>query len=190
MKLKVTNKKQLKAFYRHLFFYKTFLFHFTKFELETDKYKISELIQVLNIKNRKERIAYIYDNACKQLDEQNVGKNICSFKNNQCTIQRKKNFGYHGCCRKCYHHTETGCPTKNLACKLFYCATVKEKYQVLKYEDIKVLKALSIRQKLIVEADYFNTREEVISDLYYGSLFLAAGRILYRLIRNEWRKRS
>ncbi len=115
------------------------------------------------------RIAYIYDSACNYIDNYWKGKNICGFKNGQCFVQQKKDNGkYDGCCRCCKYNNH-GCTTSNLACKLFNCSEVKDRYKVYKYEDIKILKLLNLRQRELVRSDYFSTREEVLKDLYSRS---------------------
>ena len=188
--LKIDNEKQLKKFYRYLFIYRSFLFRFIKFKLEEDKYEVSEIIKALNVKGRKKRITYIYDKACEEIDEFFEGKNVCDFKDGKCLSQQKNNSDkFNGCCRLCEHRTGGLCPSRNLACKLFYCSYVTDKYEILNYEDIKVLKCLTPLQRFVVESDYFSLEKDVINDLYFG-VFLATFRVCYRhgkhVIRNRF----
>ena len=81
--------------------------------------------------------------------------------------------------------TSTGCPSKNLTCKLFFCDEVKNKYEVITFKDLKLLKLLTRRQRLILKFDLFSTREEVLTDLYIGFVTIAAFRELYMLIKTS-----
>lgn len=161
------------------------------FKIENDNYSLTPIINALNIKNKKDRLAYVYDTACKEIDNRYKGINICGFKNKKCFVQIKKpECGCYGCCRKCKYVTNTGCSTMNLACKLFFCSEVKDRYDIINYDDIKILKMLTKRQQFIVKSDYFSLRESVIKDLSYNSLLVAMSRMLYRLIRRKDDKRK
>lgn len=137
----------------------------------------------MNIKNRKQRITYIYDTACQQIDDHYQNKNICGFKNNKCYVQQKlKNGTINGCCRMCMYQSLKGCTTKNLTCKIFTCSEVEKRCQVIKFNDLKILNLLSYRNKMILKSDYFSKRKDVINDLYYGSFLLWTIRIVVRMI--------
>ncbi len=122
----INNENELHAFYRKLFFYKTYFFFFTKFYLPEDKedtYNLAVLLTGLNIKNRRKRINYIIDVACRELDAYYNPKNLCQFKKAKCLLQRQKKEPYcNGCCHRCRYQSKEGCLTKNVACKLFYCS--------------------------------------------------------------------
>ena len=96
----------------------------------------------------------------------NATKKSCKYKN--------------GCCRRCLYQSNKGCTTSNLTCKFFYCEKVKQKHKILTMDDIKILRCFSCRQREIVRHDYFSSREEVISDLYVGSLIIFTIRIIFR----------
>ena len=146
---------------------------------------LEECINGLNIKNRYKRITYVYDTACSIIDSNTKGLNVCGFKNNKCYIQQKQNNGKcNGCCRLCKYQNSNGCPTKNLACKLFNCSEVKKRYKTIEYKDLAILKLLSLKNRLIVKSDYFSTREEVLKDLYAYTLTYSILRIFFRSIRN------
>lgn len=114
----------------------------------------------------KKRITYIYDNSCKLVDDNTKNINICGFKNGKCYVQQRlKSVKCNGCCRMCIYQTKRGCPTKNLVCKLFNCSEVASRYDVIKYEDLKLLKLLSLKNRIIIESDYFSKREDVLKDL-------------------------
>ena len=183
--IKINNQTALDKFYRKLFFYKSFIFKKTKFTVETNYEEVKPIINVLNIKKRKERIIYIYDEACKQIDNHYKNKNICGFKNNKCYVQQKlQNGTINGCCRICMYQSAKGCTTKNLTCKLFICSEVEKRCKVIKFYDLKILNLVSFRNRMILKSDYFSKREDVIKDLYYGSFFLWTIRIVIRMIIN------
>lgn len=133
---------------------------------------------------KKEQITYIYDEACKILDDYYTGKNICGFKCNQCYSQYNTDKTC-GCCRKCYYKSNKGCTTKNLTCKLFFCSEVTKREKVLTFDDLDILKNLSFRQQIILKHDYFSSREEVIKDLEIGSLTIFVLRFIYRYVKRS-----
>ena len=53
--------------------------------------EVAFIKEAREIKNRKERIAFIYDKACEILDSQFKGINVCGFLNNKCYSQQKSN---------------------------------------------------------------------------------------------------
>lgn len=181
--VKVKNKTALDKFYQKLFFYKRIWFKKTNFILDSNFEELKPIVEALNIKNRKQRITYIYDTACQQIDDHYQNKNICGFKNNKCYVQQKlKNGTINGCCRCCMYQSPKGCTTKNLTCKIFTCSEVEKRCQVIKFNDLKILNLLSYRNKMILKSDYFSKREDVINDLYYGSFLLWTIRIVIRMI--------
>ena len=80
------------------------------------------------------------------------------------------------------YQSEKGCKTKNLTCKLFTCSEVEKRCQVIKFNDLKILNLLSFRNRMILKSDYFSKREDVINDLYYGSILIWTIRIVFRMI--------
>ncbi len=181
MKLIINNEKDMKKFYKLLPLYKSFLFNKIYFELAVDNNSLEKIFKALNIKNKKARLEYIYDQACVILDKQFQGINVCGFINNKCLTQHNCH-KTNGCCRKCVYQSSRGCTTKNLTCKLFYCGEVTKKYNPLKFEDLNILKLLNIRQKIILKHDYFSSREEVLKDLEIGSLIIFTIRLSYRYL--------
>ncbi len=165
--------------------YRTFIFRWVKFECLSNDKQDQMIVKALNIKNRKERITYIYDSACLLVDNYYNNENICGFKHNQCYVQRRKKLNLiNGCCRCCRYSTSRGCSTKNLTCKLFVCSEVCKRRKVITYEDLKILKVLSFRQQILIKSDYFSLREDVLKDLYSYSIIYAGLRILFRLLKN------
>mgnify|MGYP005788324719 CR=1 FL=1 len=168
--------------------YKSILYCNTLFVLKNNinDNMIDYIINALNIKNRKKRITYIYDSSCKLIDDNTKNTNICGFKDNKCYVQRNLNNGKcNGCCRRCLYQTNKGCSTKNLSCKLFNCSEVTSRYDVINYDDLKLLKLLSLKNRFIIKSDYFSTREDVLKDLYSYSFTYATLRIVCRLVKNH-----
>ncbi len=183
----INNDKDYNKLLKKLYIYKSILYYNTLFVVKNninDK-MLNYIIDALNIKKRKKRINFIYDQSCHLIDEKNKGINICGFKNERCYVQRKYNKGKcNGCCRMCIYQTKNGCSTKNLTCKLFNCSEVRKRYEVIDYNDLKLLKVLSLKNQLVIKSDYFSKREDVLKDLYSYTLTYSTLRIVYRLIKN------
>ncbi len=183
----INNNNDYIKFLKKINIYKSILYCNTLFVVNNsiNDNMMDYIINALNIKNRKKRITYIYDNSCKLIDDNTKSINICGFKDNKCYVQRKlKNGKCNGCCRKCLYQTNKGCSAKNLACKLFNCSEVTSRYNVIKYDDLKLLKLLSLKNQFIIKSDYFSTREYVLKDLYSYTLTYSTLRIVYRLFKN------
>ena len=67
---------------------------------------------------------------------------------------------------------------------MFYCDEVKKKYKVYTFEDLELLKLLSRRQKFMLKYELFASREEVLLDLFFGSILLSAFRQVYMVYKN------
>ena len=151
------------------------------------KEKFGDIEEAKKIKSRFKRIKYIYDNTCKTIDALHKGENICGFNCNKCIIQQiNKSDEINGCCRTCRYQSKKGCTTSNLTCKLFYCDEVRKKYKVYDFNDLELLTLLSKRQRLILKYDLFSSREEVLLDLYLGSIVLSAIRLIYSCYKNSY----
>ena len=165
---------------KFVFLYRSFLFRIVKFK--TNEKELKNIVQALNIKKRKQRIEYVYDEAIKYINEY-YSDDLCQFENDQCIAQRKyKSNKINGCCRICIYQNNKGCKVNNLSCKLFYCTTALKNIKQLSIKDIDILKCLNKRQRFILKSDFFSKREDVIKDLYYGIL-IATIRISYRIIK-------
>ena len=163
-----------------LFLYRTCFFRFATFITNNKDLKL--IVNALNIKNRRKRIEYIYDEAIKIINKYYY-MDLCKFENNRCIAQRKMDLDrINGCCRLCTLVTDKGCPSANMACKLIYCKTALGNVKELKFKDISILKCLSLKERLILRSDFFETREEVINDIYYG-IILYGLKAAYREFR-------
>lgn len=168
-----------------LFLYRSFLFKFTKFETK-DK-NLKEIVEALNIKNKKERIEYVYNEAIKVINKY-YSKDLCKFKDNKCIAQRKQNRDdLNGCCPNfCLYSSNKGCRTCNIPCKLLYCKTALGNMKALKLRDIVILKTLPKGSIIILKTSYFNSKETILKDLYYGIIIYML-KYLYREFKLDLR---
>lgn len=160
-----------------IFIYRSILFKKIKFK--TDNKDLKDIVKALNIKNKRDRIAYVYDEAVKVINKY-YSKDLCQFKDGKCIAQRN-NDNINGCCRLCHLVTDKGCPSVNLPCKLIYCKSALGNMRLLKFNDIKILKCLSLSQRLVLRSSFFMTREQIIDDMCHG--------ILISTIRNIFKTR-
>lgn len=188
--ISIQNFKDINRFMRRLPFYRSFLGRFLFFEIKDNLLPISTIVTALNIKNRKQRVTYLYDTLCMLVDEFYQDKNYCQFCHNQCFIQRRIKRFENGCCRKCIHLIDHRCSTQNLTCKMFHCQSIKNSYPVVSWNDFSLFQCFSLRQKIILKAEYFATREEIILDLKIGSLFVSSVFILYRFLFQTMKKKK
>ena len=175
MKIELKNTKLL-------FLYRSFLFKKVKFETK-DK-NLKTIVNALNVKKRKDRIEYIYDEAIKYINEY-YSDDLCKFENNQCIVQRNTGVDrINGCCRTCKLLGDKGCISVNLACKLIYCKTALGNLKELKIRNIPILKCLSISQRIILKGAFFNTREEVLKELNYGMFYSGLRYVKCEILRD------
>ena len=72
---------------------------YTKHDIQNNG-PFKTLEKAINIKDKKERYSFIYDEVCKFLDNEYITKNLCDFKDNVCAYYRSINEFDHknGCC--------------------------------------------------------------------------------------------
>lgn len=141
----------------------------------------------LNKLSRLKRLEYIYDKSCQKIDNLHKDENVCDFKCNKCLIQQMdKSNEINGCCRTCIYQSTSGCKTSNLTCKLFWCDEVKKRYKFYEMKDLPLLNNLSKRQRFILKLDYFQSREEVLLDLWFGSIILASLRLVFSCYKRSY----
>lgn len=163
----INNEKDYKKLLSKLKYYK--YYKFTDFNIVNNikNEDIDTINEALNIKNRKKRITYIYDELVKYLNEY-YKEDLCKFENDKCFVQRN-NKNKFGCCAECnLVKSGTGCPTSNVSCKLIYCKPALNNIKKLKLTNIPISRCLSIFQRFILRFDVFSTREEIINHLNYG----------------------
>ena len=184
--IKLNNKVDTKKFERKIWIYKSIIYKRTKFILENNVKNInySSVIEALNIKNRIKRINYIYDKACSEIDEYNKIKHIdCEFKNGKCMNQHNTK-RINGCCRLCRLQSSHGCTSQNITCKLFFCDQLEKKYKTIKFNDIKIIKCLSLTNRIIVKDNYFETKENFLRTLYLNSIIVFSIKVVINIIKN------
>ena len=103
---------------------------------------IKKIKEAMTLKDKKERITYIYRQACKYLDKEIVEKNVCGFYNDKCFVKKDSEMTM-GCCHH-YPHKRTGifrneklqlceyqinkrCTANCLPCKLYMCDELRKK---------------------------------------------------------------
>lgn len=151
---------------RLLFLYRSILFRKVKFK--TDNNELRNIVNALNIKNKKNRIMYVYDEAIKYINNY-YKDDLCKFIDGKCIAQRLSNSNHiDGCCYRCPIVTDKGCPSSNFACKLIYCKTAIVNMKRLNFNKVKILKCLSINQRIVILTDFFSTREEILEDANKG----------------------
>ena len=143
-----------------------------------EKLKIIE--SVLEIKDKKERVSYLYDLICDYLDNEFTEKNICDFncgvcKRRKAMIKQKisKKTYQNGCCysylqnSNCqYLDSEKGCQIKNIACKLFTCDYLKKQGYRYKIDDIYFARYFfNIRQKFYIKNTFFVPKDVVLKGI-------------------------
>ena len=183
----IIEDKELEDIYKLFFKYKSIKYKSTQFIYNGESELIKEITNILNIKSRRKRLEYIFDSLCAEVDANFSGKELCGYECNQCIVQRKgKTEEVNGCCKVCRFQSENGCKSSNLTCKLFFCDEIKKQHAVIKLEDMKLTNLLTLRQKIILKFVLFSSREEVIIDLFWGSVILAAAREFYMLIKTSF----
>ncbi len=149
-----------------LFLYSTFLFK--KVNFTCSKKELNNIVDALNIKNKRNRIKFIYDEAVKYINKY-YSKNLCKFIEGKCIVQRMMgSSNINGCCMRCPLVTDKGCPSSNLMCKLVYCKTALGNMNLLKFTSIKILKCLSIKERVILCSSFMLDKEQVIDDMSVG----------------------
>ena len=148
---------------------KNFIFKYS----DDFKYKedFDSIEKALNIKNKKERLSYIYDVVCDYLDNMFIKDNRCEFKNNKCYSNRCKKFEkINGCCSNnqnvnCEYFDKDHCTIKCSGCKFYICPSLKKKVGPIKMEDIFITSLLTLRQKTVLRYTVFTTKEEIVNKM-------------------------
>lgn len=146
-----------------------------KFNYSKDfKYKeeFEKILKALNIKNKKERYSYIYDEVCDYLDNLFIKENMCEFHNDKCIANREKKFEKTcGCCVNnkgefCKYFEKDHCTIKCSGCKFFVCPTLKKKKGPIKIKDIPLAYYFfNKRQVIVLRYTLFTPKEEIVNKL-------------------------
>ena len=73
-----------------------------------------------------------------------------------------------------------------MPCKLLYCKTALGNMKSLKLRDISILKTLPLGSLIILKTSYFNNKETILNDLYYGIIIYII-KYLYREFKLDLR---
>lgn len=132
-----------------------------------------EVIMLCNLKDRRERVSYIYDYLCKYFDEDMKKNNYCEFENGTC-IANRLGYSVHekdGCCyiiKKglCKYLTDKGCTNPNPSCKIYMCAYLNKVKKVPNYDTKKIFLTnylFNHKEHEFFKRHYFITKEEYIN---------------------------
>lgn len=132
-----------------------------------------EVIMLCNLKDRRERVSYIYDYLCKYFDEDMKKNNYCEFENGTC-IANRLGYSVHekdGCCyiiKKglCKYLTDKGCTNPNPSCKIYMCAYLNKVKKVPNYDTKKIFLTNCLfnhKEHEFFKRHYFITKEEYIN---------------------------
>ena len=168
--IKIENEKERKKFCSLFRIYKIiYAKKYIKLDIspsidENMSFQLKSLETAFNIKNKDDRLSYIYDEICHYEDQLFIQKNICEFdENGLCLVQRE----YHhpskinGCCGLCTYLGKKGCKINSIACKTFYCHYVVEKHHIPSIKKHLLFQHfLSLPQKHEVLTNFWNTKEE------------------------------
>lgn len=137
-----------------------------------DRYnRYLEVIEVFNIKDKRKRLSYIYDNVCAYFDRDMREKNYCEFENGTCIANRlgKSVHSDNGCCYRkrqlCKFLTNEGCINPNPTCKIFMCSYLNKVKKVPNYSTKKLLITsclLNSKGHDFFKRNYFITKDEFI----------------------------
>ncbi len=162
-------KKILNRLIIYRYYKKSFIFNYSdNFKYKNDFDSIKE---ALNIKDKKKRLSFIYDEVCDYLDNFFIDNNLCKFKNNKCYSNRCKKFEkVNGCCSNnkniaCKYFDKDHCKIKCSGCKFYICPTLKKVQGSIKMKDIFITRLLSIRQRIVLRYTVFTPKEEIIQKM-------------------------
>lgn len=139
-------------------------------KLNKDIMDMIYITHAINIKDKKERYSYIYDQVCKFLDKEFQVNNICRFEDNLCIGVRSHCHcqSEYGCCygRKrglCKNLVDNHCTIQSISCKLFVCNCLKKEKIEYKVNDLVLLKYFfNPIQKYYIEYSLFKDKSEMI----------------------------
>lgn len=157
----------------------------TNLDLEKDETEDNQkltLISALNackIKDKNQRLEYIYLAACKYLDNAFAINNVCEFCNDICLEGRKYN-KKNGCCHEyklknlfslkeiplCRYLIDKKCIADCLGCKLFTCNTVHKKGIKYTYYNVALVRYFfNFGQKIIIRYSLFTHKNIILKRL-------------------------
>lgn len=170
VRLRSGKNKNFKLLYKNKYYTKA---------CNNDVMQLTQVIEALNIKDKKARLNYVYDKACEVLDSDFYGKNVCEFENNRCLKDRTYKHSCNGCCqsrdgsKRCMYLKKHRCEIACLACKFHICSHLRKKGIRYRVNDVLVLRyLLNWKQKVIVYLDFFKPKEQVVNDPIKNSIIM------------------
>lgn len=148
-------------------------------ERESNLYfSIESALHAMTIKNRKDRLNFVYKKAAIYLDKEIVETNVCGFYNDKCIVKRDTSCTM-GCCHH-YPHKRTGifrneklqlceyqidkkCTANCITCKMYMCREMEKKGYKYNVFNVPLINCFfNIIQKLILSVSFFTTEEEIM----------------------------
>ena len=181
----INTNEEYDKFKKKLWLYRSWLYCFVSFKIsgKVRQKELKDFETALNIKNDRKRTRFIYDRACKFIDEYNEKHCICCEYHDSICEDPKHQKMKNGCCWYCHLQTNTGCPSRNLACKLFFCDHMWEKHHPLTAKDIDILLMFSPSRRAIARENTFVTEETFLRQLDIGSYGLMCIYSITKLFR-------
>lgn len=136
--------------------------------------QLSKAIEIIRIKDEKERIPKIYDEVCAYLNKDFIANNYCDFRDNKCIAQREHQFypinKKNGCCYKmmsgCHNLVNGRCKIECIACRLFACNYLRKRGIGYWGNEFVLLKSfLTIDQRRHFIFDFYESKEQIISKM-------------------------
>ncbi|MBO5179545.1 MAG: hypothetical protein J6B87_04285 [Clostridia bacterium] len=136
--------------------------------------QLRKAIEIIRIKDEKNRISKIYDEMCDYLNKDFIANNYCDFKDNKCIAQRKHQFypinKKNGCCYKmmrgCDNLVNGKCKIECIACRLFACDYLRKRGVGYWGDEFILLKSfLTIEQRRHFIFDFYESKEQIISKM-------------------------
>ena len=133
--------------------------------------QLRKAIEIIRIKEKKERISKIYDEICAYLNKDFLANNYCDFKDNKCIAQRKHQFypinKKNGCCYKmmseCNNLVNGKCKIECIACRLFACKYLRKRGVGYWGDEFVLLRSfLTIEQRRHFIFDFYESKEQII----------------------------
>lgn len=141
---------------------------------------------LINIKNKKEKINFLYDSICDYLDNIVVKNNVCGFENDKCIAKKDTNCTM-GCCHHfknryfgllyeknlhlCEYQKNKRCTAKCITCKMYMCDTLRKKgYKFTTRNVLLIKRYFNPIQKLIIITSFFTPKEKIMKRLMFFSV--------------------
>ena len=143
-------------------------------------------LRCIYISDKLKKYEYIYNTVCDYLDEQFKINNFCVFHEDDSCVNNRKENSIHstmGCCysfeytnffsptfiknvKLCKYMNCKSCSTKCITCKMFTCKYLKQRGIYFNCNNILLLDCFfNKKQHLILESNFFRTREMIIKKL-------------------------